>query len=189
MASTPLYFKDRDEWRIWLEQHYKSESGVWLLFYKKHAEKIGVSYTVAVEEALCFGWIDSTLKSIDKEKHMIKFSPRKQKSVWSKINKEKAEMLIASGKMMPAGLEKIEEAKRNGLWHSAYTNKVKEKMPLDLKQALQKNPAAWEYFQGLANSYRNMYIGWINSAKTKETRKKRLREVVLRSSKNMKPGV
>jgi uncharacterized protein YdeI (YjbR/CyaY-like superfamily) len=118
----------------------------------------------------------------------LRFSPRKAKSVWSKINKEKAELLIAQGKMTNAGLAKIKEAKKNGLWEAAYTNKKKDAIPDDLEVALSQNDSAWHNFHRFANSYRNMYIGWIISAKTEETRKKRIVEVVKRSALNIKPG-
>jgi uncharacterized protein YdeI (YjbR/CyaY-like superfamily) len=119
----------------------------------------------------------------------LRFSPRKTKSVWSKINKGKAELLIAQGKMTDAGLAKIEEAKKNGLWEEAYTNRKKDVIPTDLENALSENRIAWVNFHSFANSYRNMYIGWVTSAKTKKTRKMRITEVVKRSTLNKKPGI
>jgi len=187
--NNALYFKNRNEWRTWLEINHKDLEEVWLIHYKKSTGKKGINHFDAVEEALCFGWIDSKLKKIDEERFILRYSPRKSKSVWSKINKEKAEELIASGKMTQAGLDKIEEAKRNGMWYSAYTNIVKERIPSDLKQALIRNNKAWNNFQHFANSYRNMYIGWVKSAKTEETRKRRIDEVVKRSLQNKKPGI
>jgi uncharacterized protein YdeI (YjbR/CyaY-like superfamily) len=106
-----LLFHTRNEWRTWLEKHHRTKKEVWLLHYKKQSKKPYLNHFDAVEEALCFGWIDSKLKKIDEERFILKYSPRKPKSVWSKINKEKAEALMLSGKMTPAGLEKIEEAK------------------------------------------------------------------------------
>ena len=111
------------------------------------------------------------------------------KSVWPKLNKEKAEKLIKLGKMTDAGLIKIEEAKRNGFWDTAYTNKDRDKIPEDLNKALLQNKDAWNNFNNFANSYWNMYIGWVNSAKTEETRKRRIAEVVKRSALNKKPGI
>ena len=182
-------FKNRNEWREWLQENHDQEQGVWLLHYRKALGKVSLNHGDAVEEALCFGWIDSKLKKIDEERFVLKYSPRRSKSVWSKINKEKAEQMISLGKMTQAGLYKIEEAKRQGFWNSAYTNKVKEKMPSDLKNALMKNRIAWNNFQKFANSYRNMYIGWIKNAKTEKTRKRRIGEVVQRSLNNKKPGI
>jgi uncharacterized protein YdeI (YjbR/CyaY-like superfamily) len=184
-----LLFNDRNEWRSWLEKNHRNTKDVWLLHYKKQSKKQTLDHIDAVEEALCFGWIDSKLKKIDQERYILKYSPRKQKSVWSKINKENAEKMIASGKMTQAGLEKIEEAKKHGLWDTAYTNKIKERIPLDLKKALLADNTAWDNFQHFANSYRNMYCGWVKSAKTNETRKRRIAQVVERSRNNKKPGV
>ncbi len=184
-----LLFNDRNEWRTWLEKNHKTINEVWLLHYKKQLRKQSLNHIDAVEEALCFGWIDSKLKKIDEERFILKYSPRKPRSVWSKINKEKAEAMIISGKMTQAGLDKIEEAKKHGLWDTAYTNKVKERIPSDLKQALLKDSKAWFNFQSFANSYRNMYCGWIKTAKTKETRQKRIDEVVKRSRLKKKPGI
>lgn len=184
-----LLFKNRDDWRIWLEANHKILNEIWLIHYKKKSGKKSISHIDAVEEALCFGWIDSKLKKIDEDRFILKYSPRKLKSVWSKINKEKAEELIALGKMRQSGLDKIEEAKIHGLWDTAYTNKVKDKLPSDLKQELMKNNIAWENFKHYANSYRNMYIGWIKSSKTEETRKRRIKEIVKRAVQNKKPGI
>lgn len=187
--SKALYFKNRHEWRTWLENNHDREKEAWLIHYKKASSKAGVSYVYAVEEAICFGWIDSKMKSIDGEKFILKYSPRRSKSVWSKNNKEKAEKLIESGRMTNAGLTKIEEAKKSGAWENAYTDKKKQRIPSDLKKVLLEDKAAWKNFQDFANSYRNMYIGWINSAKTEKTRERRISEVVKRSLLNKKPGV
>ena len=137
-----LSFNNREEWRAWLKENHATVQGVWLVHYKKSSGKTTLNHIEAVEEALCFGWIDSTLKKIDEERFILKYSQRKPKSVWSKINKEKAEALIKSGKMTKAGMEKINEAKRHGLWDVAYTNTVKERIPSDLKQALVKDQGA-----------------------------------------------
>jgi uncharacterized protein YdeI (YjbR/CyaY-like superfamily) len=184
-----LLFNDRNEWRSWLEKNHMKTKEVWLLHYKKQSKKQTLKHIDAVEEALCFGWIDSKLKKIDEDRFILKYTPRKPKSPWSKINKEKAEAMILSGKMRQAGFEKIEEAKKHGLWDTAYTNKVKERIPLDLKKALLADNIAWDNFQHFANSYRNMYCGWVKSAKTNETRKRRIAQVVERSRKNKKPGM
>lgn len=181
-----LSFTNRKDWRFWLKENYDKESYVWLILFKKKFRKKGMTLQDAVEEAICFGWIDGKLKRLDSERFILRFSPRKAKSVWSKINKKRAEMLMKSGKMTTAGLVKIQEAKKNGQWESAYTNKTKEKVPLDLKEELIKEKEAWDNFQRFANSYRNMYIGWINSAKTTETRTKRIKKVVEQSLLNKK---
>jgi len=187
--ATALFFKNRDEWRFWLEKNHTVLNEVWLIHYKKPSGKKSVNHFDAVEEALCFGWIDSKLKKINDERFILKYSPRKSKSVWSKINKETAEKMISLGKMTPAGFDTIEEAKKHRLWETAYTNLVKERLPSDLKKALIVNKTAWTNFQHFANSYRNMYIGWVKNAKTEETRKKRISKVVKNSIDNKKPGI
>ena len=187
--NTALYLKDKTQWRKWLKTNHKNTKEVWLIHYKKPTNKKSVSHIEAVEEALCFGWIDSKLKKIDEEKFILKYSPRKQKSIWSKINKEKAEELIASGKMTQTGLEKIEEAKKQGFWDKAYTNLERERLPSDLKNSLMKNEKAWNNFKKFANSYRNMYIGWVKGAKTEKTRIRRISQVVKWAAQNKKLGI
>ena len=184
-----IYFKSNQQFRKWLTKNHAKRKEQWLGFYKKHTEKLGIQYEKAVDEATCFGWIDGKLRRVDDEKHIIRFSPRKAKSVWSKINKERAERLINGGKMTAAGFASIEEAKKSGSWEKAYTNIKRERMRPDLKKALTKNKKAWDNFQNFANSYRNMYIGWVANAKTKETRLKRIKEVVKRTEQNKKPGI
>jgi len=187
--TNALLFKNRDEWRYWLEKNHAILNEIWLIHYKKSLGKKNLNHFDAVEEALCFGWIDSKLKKIDEERFILKYSPRKSKSVWSKINKDNAEKMISLGKMTQAGFDKIKEAKKQGFWDTAYTNLVKEPPPSDLKKALVINQTAWKNFQHFANSYRNMYIGWVKNAKNEETRKKRISKVVERSLHNKKPGV
>ena len=182
----PLRFTTPRDWRAWLSLNHTREKETWLLITKKNSRQGGTSYNQALEEALCFGWIDGKMKSIDEDKFVLRFSPRKPKSIWSKMNKENTERLIASGRMTGAGLTVIEEAKKNGAWEGAYTNKVKDKVPADLETALSQNSAALTNFNNFANSYRNMYIGWVTSSKTKATRQKRIAEVVKKSLLNKK---
>jgi uncharacterized protein YdeI (YjbR/CyaY-like superfamily) len=185
-TRTAVYFKNRWEWRRWLERHHAQKTEIWLIHIRKHSDKPGVRLEEAVEEALCFGWIDGQLKKLDEEKFSLRYSPRRPRSPWSRINREKAENLIRSGRMTAAGLAKIEEAKKAGLWQRAYTNKARERMPSDLKAALQKKREAWDNFRKFANTYRNMYIGWVVSAKTEKTRKKRIGRVVEQAFRNKK---
>ena len=187
--NNALLFENKREWRGWLEINHLKLKEIWLIHYKKASNKKSITHYDAVEEALCFGWIDSTLKRIDEERYVLKYTPRKKKSVWSKINKETAERMILLEKMTESGLAAITLAKKNGLWEIAYSNKVKEKLPLDLKKALYSDKIAWDNFQNFANSYRNMYIGWVKNAKTDMTRTKRICEVVKRSKENKKPGI
>jgi len=179
---------DSQEWYRWLKENHDTTNEAWLLIYKKGSSRAGIRYDEALEEALCFGWIDGKMQSIDEDKFILRFSPRKARSIWSKLNKEKAELLIEQGRMAAAGFTKIEEAKKNGLWNEAYTNKKKEIIPADLETALSSDKTAWENFNGFANSYRNMYIAWVTGAKTEGTRKRRVEEVVKRSASNKKPG-
>ncbi|MFC1942267.1 YdeI family protein [Chloroflexota bacterium] len=129
-----LYFKDNQKWRQWLEQNHDKSTEVWLVHYKKRSCKTSISLNDSVEEASCFGWIDGKMKSIDEEKFILRYSPRKANSVWSRINKERAGKLIASGRMATAGLVKIEEARKNGYWDSAYSNKTRDEMPADSRR-------------------------------------------------------
>ena len=184
-----LCFKSRENWRKWLGKNHDSSKEAWLVHYKKYSKIKGISLSDGVEEAICFGWIDGKLKSVDKDKFILRYSPRKKKSVWSKINKERAEKLIKHCRMTKAGLDKIEVAKSSGFWDNAYTNKKREKMPDVLKEAFFKNKSAWDNFRKFANTYRNMYIGWVIGAKTEETRTKRIKEVLKRSLLNKKPGI
>jgi uncharacterized protein YdeI (YjbR/CyaY-like superfamily) len=157
--------------------------------YKKNSHKSSVTLADAVEESICFGWIDGKLISIDEEMFILRYSPRKANSVWSKINKERAERLIESGEMTDAGLIKIGEAKKRGLWDTAYTSKTKDSIPEDLREALSADRNAWTNFQRFANSYRNGYIRWVTGAKTEKTRAARIKEVIKRSALNKKPGI
>lgn len=182
----PIIFKDRTTWRSWLEGNHSDRDEVWVFHFKKGSSKKGLTHEEAVEEALCFGWIDSRLVRVDEEKYALRYTPRKPDSVWSKINKEKADRMIRAGKMTSAGLAKIEEAKRSGSWQKAYTNIKRDRIPTDLKKALQMDERAWSNFQNFANSYTNMYIGWVTSSKTNETRRKRIAKVVEQSINNKK---
>jgi uncharacterized protein YdeI (YjbR/CyaY-like superfamily) len=187
--SEAKLFKNREEWRDWLEKNHLKEKEIWLIHYKKKSNKQSVNHFEAVEEALCFGWIDSKLKRVDEERYILRYTPRKGKSVWSKINKDAAEKMIKLGKMTDSGLEKIKLAKKQGLWDAAYTNLKKDRLPSDLKKALLENKIALKNFNNFANSYRNSYIGWVKNAKTDETRKRRIKEVVKRSIINKKPVI
>lgn len=187
-----LYVSDRDEWRKWLEAHHKREREIWVVYYKKHTNKPSLPYDDAVEEAICFGWIDSVVRKLDDERYMQKFTPRKSKSNWSDLNKERAKKMIEAGKMTEAGCEKIRELlaeDKNGL----KTNKKKPKtelvIPPDVKKALSTNKRAWENFNKLAPGYQRNYLGWILDAKKEETRERRLKTVIGRLEENKKPGM
>lgn len=184
----PLSFAGKAAWRKWLQRNHGGKDHVWLLHYKKSAGKAGLTYEAALEEALCYGWIDGKMKNLDEEKYMLRYSPRKKNSLWSKLNRERAERLIKEGRMTAAGMAKIDEAKRNGKWDSAYTMKTPTQLPADLSEALQCNQMAMDNFGKMSLSSRNTYVFWVSLAKRDETRNKRIAEVVRRAEKNIKPG-
>jgi uncharacterized protein YdeI (YjbR/CyaY-like superfamily) len=186
----PKYFKDRNAWRIWLSKNFDKADYIWLLFYKVKTGKKCVRYAEAVEEAICFGWIDGILKRIDDEKHVQRFTPRKPKSIWSKVNKERAKRMINEGNMTDAGLVKIKEAKKSGWWKNAYTTTRRDhEISDDMKKVLMSDRTAWKNFQSFSKSAQNLYIFWVNYAKRKDTKKKRIQLVLERLKRNEPPGM
>jgi uncharacterized protein YdeI (YjbR/CyaY-like superfamily) len=184
-----LHVTDRQEWRAWLEKNHAMEKEVWLIYFKKHTGNPRIPYDDAVEEALCFGWIDSIVSKIDEDKYCQKFTPRKEKSSWSELNKKRVERLIKQGRMTEIGLAKIETAKKNGAWNKTATSKMTFDIPIELEEALSADAEARTFFYSLSPSYRKQYIGWIAGAKKKETRKKRTSEAVKLLNKNQKLGM
>lgn len=181
-----FYPSNITEWRQWLEENHDSKVAVWVVFYKKSSEKPTVRWSDTVDEALCFGWIDSKKVSIDHEKSHQFFSKRKAKSTWSKINKEKVLRLIDSGLMTQAGYESIEIAKQNGSW--TILDSVEELIiPDDLERAFAANPGSREFFLSLSKSVRKMMLYWLVSAKRPETRQKRIEELVDNAAQHRKP--
>lgn len=178
-----FYPAKRKEWRNWLQKNYGSETGVWLVFYKKGSNMPTISYDDAVEEALCFGWIDSTPNKIDDQKYKQLFSPRKKKSVWSKINKVRIEKLIKEKLMHQSGMAKIEEAKKDGSW-TILDNVEELIMPFELAKAFSKNKKALKFFEAFPKSVKKGIYYWIESAKTPETLKKRIAETVTLAAEN-----
>ena len=173
------------EWRQWLTEHYTSSTGIWLVYYKKASGKPRVSYDDAVEEALCYGWIDGQGRRLDDERSMILFTPRKPRSVWSKPNKERVAKLIEAGRMLEAGLLKINVAKQNGSW-DALTDSDAQVIPPDLANALQANPTAQQYFAAFSPSAQKNILAWISSAKRSETRAQRVQATVTCAAENKK---
>ena len=183
---------DRRAWRKWLEKNHAKSSGVWLIYYKKTSGKKRLEYQDAVEEALCFGWIDSTSRPLDEEKYMQRFTPRKPKSGWSNLNKQRIERMIEQGFMTTAGLEKIEMAKKNGSWESLdkiYAPVEQLEIPDDLAKAFSKNKKAKANFENFPAFTRRQFLYWIHSAKRDETRKTRVKHAMLMCAANKKPGV
>ncbi len=181
-----FYAANRQEWRDWLVQNHKSAPGVWLIFYKKSSGKASLSYDDAVEEALCFGWIDSRVNSLDNERYMQIFTPRKPESTWSKSNKERIKTLMQQGLMVTAGLEKIEEAKKSGWWTKLDAIEALE-IPPDLDEALLANETARQNFMAFNDSTKKGILWWIVSAKRPATRAKRIEETVRSAAENSKP--
>ncbi len=174
------------DWRRWLQENHDSKQSVWLIFYKKKAQRPTISWSQSVDEALCFGWIDSTKKSIDDEKFMQFFSRRKPNSTWSKINKEKVQQLIKKGWMTKAGLDSIEVAKQNGSW--TILDAVEALIiPEDLEKAFDIHPDSKEFFLSLSKSVKKSILQWIVLAKRSETRQRRINEVAKLAAKRMKP--
>ncbi len=172
-ASTPA------QWRAWLRKHHKTETEVWLVFFKRHTEKPRVSYSDAVEEALCFGWIDSTIRRIDSERYAQKFTPRRITSKWSALNKRRVVKLIKEGRMTAAGFAKLTYSDSGDDYGRPIQRSARlPSMPPRLRQALAKNRKAREFFHGLAPSYRRNYILWVSAAKKEETLKRRLKESI-----------
>ncbi|PHR43717.1 MAG: hypothetical protein COA32_15800 [Fluviicola sp.] len=177
---------NREDWRNWLELNHKRKDAVWLIFYKKKSPDHNLSWSESVDEALCFGWIDSTKRAIDEEKYIQYFSKRNAKSNWSKINKDKVKTLIDQGLMTEEGYKSIEIAKENGSW--TMLDEVEALIiPEDLKRELDANKGAMEFYDTLSKSIKKGLLYWVISAKRKETRQKRILEIVENASRNLKP--
>lgn len=187
-----LYVHNRDDWREWLSRNQDKSKEVWLVYYKKQTGKPSISYDDSVEEALCFGWVDSIIRKIDDEKYARKFTPRKIKSRWSTANKKRVEKMIREGKMTEAGLARIEEAKNRGEWRKIRVSGLHRKklvIPSYFKAALETNRKALGNFDKLANSYKRNFVLWIDSAKKEETRRKRIAEAIGLLDRNQKLGM
>ncbi len=177
---------DRLDWRNWLDLNHKKKDAVWLIFYKKKSPNFNLSWSESVDEALCFGWIDSLKKTIDSERYKQYFCKRKAKSNWSKINKEKVEALIEQGLMEDEGFKSIEIAKENGSWTTL--DHVEDLIiPEDLKDEFENHKGSKEFFESLSPSVKKRMLYWVISAKRVETRQKRIFEIVKSASQNMKP--
>ncbi|MBD2090434.1 YdeI/OmpD-associated family protein [Microcoleus sp. FACHB-1515] len=181
-----VYAVDRSTWREWLSAHYSTAIGVWLVYYKVSSGKPSIRYPEAVKEALCFGWIDSKVNSIDAERYKQIFTPRKPKSVWSKLNKQYVEELIEQGLMTEAGLRKIAAAKQDRSWESL--DAIEALMvPPDLQAAIAVNEAAHQNFEAFSNTSKKLILTWISSAKRTETRQRRIEQTVIAAARNQNP--
>jgi len=174
----PMEFENRDQWRRWLEKNHATESEAWLVHYKKKYSDQGLTLGEAVEEALCFGWIDSTLNTLDEKRYVLRYSPRKADSVWSMSNIQRVEKLIAEGKMTPVGQQKIDEARENGQWDAAVRREQVDIIPEELENVLRNQEGAMSAYRALSDSRKKQYIYWLQSAKREDTKLRRAQKIV-----------
>ena len=187
-----IHPKTRKAWRQWLQKNHASSPGVWMIYYKKQTGRRKLDYGEAVEEALCFGWIDSLPRKLDDQRAMLKFTPRKPKSAWSQLNKTRINKLIGEDLMTASGLVKIEQAKRDGSWDkltSSDSHIDSNTLPPGLLEALSKNKKALENFKSFPPGYRKRFLFWVDSAKQPETKNTRIKQTVQMSLANKKPGI
>lgn len=186
--SKTLHVTSREEWRAWLESHHATETEVWLVYFKKHSGQPRIPYDHAVEEALCFGWVDSIVKRIDDQSYAQKFTPRRDHSKWSTLNQRRVRKLIEEGRMTEVGLAKFDPSDSS---EDARPKRSRDALvaPRFVEEALAANPAARKNFESLAPSHRRNYVGWIMHAKREETRERRLREAVSLLEQNKKLGL
>ena len=181
-----LPFERQKDWAVWLAKNHASSSGVWLKLAKKSSGVKSVSYDEALEEALCYGWIDGQKRTHDEASWLQKFTPRGPKSIWSKINTEKAQRLIESGKMKPAGLKAVESARKDGRWDAAYASQSKAAVPDDLQAELDRNTKAKAFFATLDSRNRYAILHRVHTAKKAETRVKRIEQFICMLEKKEK---
>lgn len=171
-------FRDAGHWRSWLENHHGHESEAWLIINKRGYPGSGLKLEEAVEEALCFGWIDSTLRSLDDRRYRLRFSPRRRRSIWSIRNVRRAERLILEGRMTEAGLARITEAKANGEWEAASLREDADAIPPDLEKALSREKGALAAFRAFPASRKKQLLHWLAAAKRPQTQEKRIRAIL-----------
>lgn len=169
--------RNRAAWRAWLRRHHRTAPGVWLVYHKKASDTPSVTYEEAVQEALCYGWIDSLVRALDTDRYRQLFTPRKPRSTWSQLNKRRVARLLAEGRMQPAGLATIAAAKANGSWRSLDAVESLT-IPADVRRAFAAEGDALRHFRGYAASLRKGMLYWLASAKRPETRARRLAKLV-----------
>jgi uncharacterized protein YdeI (YjbR/CyaY-like superfamily) len=171
-----LLVRTIDQWRDWLDEHHASESEVWLVFHRLHTGFASIDYKDALDEALCFGWVDSLVKRLDDRRYARKFTPRRPDSRWSTTNRKRYEALKASGRLKPAGIKRAPTDRGYGPRPARLP--MPSRLPPYIHAALRKHPAASRHFEALAVSQRRRYLGWIESAKREETKLRRLKEAI-----------
>jgi uncharacterized protein YdeI (YjbR/CyaY-like superfamily) len=179
-----LDVRSRAAWRTWLRAHHRSRSEIWVVFHKRHTATRCISYDDAVEEALCFGWIDSIIRRLDDDRYARKFTPRNPDSRWSAINRRRYADLEVRGLLAKAGRERAPTSRSGDM-----PRPIASVLPSYIEKGLKTNARAWEHFEQLAPSYRRAYIGWIDSAKREETKAKRLREAISLLAAGQKLGL
>jgi uncharacterized protein YdeI (YjbR/CyaY-like superfamily) len=185
-SSPKRRFQSKADWAEWLDKNHAKSSGIWLRLAKKDSGLISVAYKEALDVALCYGWIDGQKQPENDKTWLQRFVPRSARSVWSKINREKAEALIESGQMKPAGLAVIDNAKKNGRWHAAYDSQSKATVPPDFEAALDLSPRAKAFFATLESGNRYAILWRIQTAKRSETRARKIREFIAMLERNEK---
>jgi len=185
LEKQQLYFKNDTEWRKWLHDNHDSSPGVQLIFHRVGSDAESMRWEEAVQVAICYGWIDSTVRKLDDERRIQLFTPRKDKSVWSKLNKTYIEKLTKENLMHESGLKKIATAKQNGSWESL-DDVESLVMPKDLAAAFKKNKRAFANYENFSRSYRKSYLYWLNQAKREETRVARIAEIIRLCTENKK---
>jgi uncharacterized protein YdeI (YjbR/CyaY-like superfamily) len=188
-ALPEIYLSSRADWRDWLAENHAVSPGIWLVYYKKHTGVARIPYDDAVEEALCFGWIDSTVRRLDDQRFCQKFVPRRERSNWSAHNRTRAEKLIASGAMTPAGMVKIEAARASGAWDKALEDRVDRPAPPELKKALAEDTQAAAELRRWSPTQRKYLVNWVAEAKKAETRERRAGKAVRMLREGKKPGM
>jgi len=178
-----LEVRDRQQWRAWLAKHHTSSPGVWLVFHKRHTGVKSIPYEDTVREALCVGWVDSLVKSLDDDRYALKFTPRQATSKWSGLNRKRWVELKEAGLLTPAGLAAAPTA------NSYAPRPVVADLPAHIAKALKANPKAWEFFRELAPTHRRNFVVWIHMAKRPETRGKRIRESIALLAARKKLGL
>lgn len=186
MDFKPVFFDNPQDFRKWLTENHDKKNEIWVGMYKKSSGKIAMNYKEALDEALCFGWIDGIVKRYDEASYMQRFTPRRAKSIWSKINRDNIKRLTNEGRMMPAGIAQVESAKKDGRWDAAYDSPKNAKPSKEFFDALKKDKKASEFYKTLNKT--NIYaISWrLQTAKKPETKERRIKEIISMLTKNEK---